>query len=186
MRDGPLMRNALTGPIETSRDGVQEGVLRRDQTPHHRHPRAGRAASLASLRSMALGGHEARQEPGRGPRRSSQPLEEGAEPRHPGLHGPKLGSDHRAGDHGWGGERTRWRGEDGGMEGPRRGWSHLRTGVLQCNAMPLSSSPSLDTPLFLSCTNAFLSLSLSLFRFPFFSVSSASISLNFYQSRFTS
>lgn len=65
----------LTGPIETSGYGIQEGVLRRDQTPHHWHPRAGRAraASLTPLRALALagGGHETRQEPGRGPRRSS-------------------------------------------------------------------------------------------------------------------
>lgn len=72
---------------------------------------------------MALGGggHEARQEPGRAPRRSSQPLEEGAEPRQAGLHGPKLTTDHRAGDQRLrGGEKSGWRGEgDGWMEGWR-------------------------------------------------------------------
>lgn len=57
--------NALTGPIEPSGDGVQKGVLRRNQTAHHRHPRARRAASLPALRAMALrgGGDEARQKP---------------------------------------------------------------------------------------------------------------------------
>lgn len=72
----------LTGPIEASSDGVQEGVLGRDETSHHRHPGARRAASLTPLRAMALagGGHEAREELGRSPRRSSHPLEEGAEP----------------------------------------------------------------------------------------------------------
>lgn len=94
-------RSVLTGPIEASGDGVQEGVLGRDETPHHWHPGARRAASLTPLRAMALpgGGHEAREELGRSPRRSSQPLEEGAEPRHSGLHGPAAGTDNRAGDH---------------------------------------------------------------------------------------
>lgn len=94
-------RSVLTGPIEASGDGVQEGVLGRDETPHHWHPGARRAASLTPLRAMALpgGGHEAREELGRSPRRSSQPLEEGAEPRHSGLHGPATGTDNRAGDH---------------------------------------------------------------------------------------
>lgn len=94
--------SVLTGPIEASGDGVQEGVLWRNQTPHHRHPGASRAASLPPLRAVALGGsgHEARQEPGRNPRRSSQPLEEGADPRDAGLHGPVADSDHRLGDPG--------------------------------------------------------------------------------------
>lgn len=89
----------LTGPIETCGDGIQEGVLGRDQTPHHWHAGARRAASLTPLRPMALAGgsHEAREELGRSPRRSSQPLEEGAEPRRSGLHGPAADTDHRAG-----------------------------------------------------------------------------------------
>lgn len=92
----------LTGPIEASGDGVQEGVLWRNQTPHHRHSGASRAASLPPLRAVALdgSGHEARQELGRNPRRSSQPLKEGAEPRDAGLQGPVADSDHRRGDPG--------------------------------------------------------------------------------------
>lgn len=86
-------RAALTGPVKAGGDGVQEGVLRRDETPHHRRPGARRAASLPPLRAVALagGGHKARQKPGRSPRASSQALEEGAEPRQPGLHGAASG-----------------------------------------------------------------------------------------------
>ncbi|XP_008290624.1 tripartite motif-containing protein 16-like [Stegastes partitus] len=71
--------------------------------------------------AVRRGGHEARQEPGGRPRRSSQALEEGAEPRHPGLHGPRLSADHRAGDAGRGAERSPLRRAAG------RGRSHLRT-----------------------------------------------------------
>lgn len=129
----------LTGPIEACGDGVQEGVLGRNQTPHHWHPGARRAASFTPLRAMALAGsgHEAREELGRCPRRSSQPLEEGAEPRHSGLHGPAANTDPPCGVI----TPARKSGELlGGLEGG--GWrkhqrgrrSHLRTGVLQSSS----------------------------------------------------
>lgn len=130
--------SVLTGPIEACGDGVQEGVLGRDQTPHHWHPGARRAASLTPLRAMALagGGHEPREELGRSPRRSSQPLEEGAEPRHSGLHGPAADTDHRVGDHACEevGVAAGWL-EGGGWREHQRGRrSHLRTLVLQSSS----------------------------------------------------
>lgn len=76
-------------------------------------------------------------------------------------------TDHRAGDPGWEEERgaaagweigRRVGGMEGWMEVPRRGWSHLRTSVLQRNPPPTPS---------LSCTNTFLAFYWLFAFFPF-------------------
>lgn len=70
----------LTGSIETRGDGVQEGVLRGEKPPHHRHPTAGGLRPPGAAAGLLLLTPETRQE-ARGSRCASQPLQERTDPR---------------------------------------------------------------------------------------------------------
>lgn len=95
---------------------------------------------------------------------------------------PRCSGEHRPPSR-WsrlrGEERSRCRGEDGGMEGAGRGRSHLRTGVLQCNPSLLLPFP-LSFPGPLLHKHFLFARSLSLSHLP--AHQPLSVSLKFYHS----
>lgn len=70
----------LTGAVEARGDRVEEGVLRGEQSPHHRHPAPRGAAPRSPTRLLLRLSAEAGQEAG-GPGGASQPLQERPDPR---------------------------------------------------------------------------------------------------------
>lgn len=72
----------LTGAVEARGDCIEEGVLRGEQSPHHRHPAPRGAAPRSPTRLLLplLFSAEAGQESG-GTGRASQPLQERPDPR---------------------------------------------------------------------------------------------------------
>lgn len=80
-------RVRLTRAVEARGDGVQKGVLRRQESPHGRHLRRPRqpAPSLRGAGTQGLGRAPSSAAPRRAPRPLAQPSVDSA---HPGLAGP--------------------------------------------------------------------------------------------------